>query len=72
MRRHRELTTFIVSLPFIALMPYLLPRPLEFESGHSLLAVGYVVAVLGLSRFIAIGIEHLPLRRLHRQEKADR
>jgi hypothetical protein len=67
MRRHLNLVTFLVSLPFVAFLPILFPDP-RFDAGQTLVAVAYLAAALAMSRLIAIGITRLPFRRLRRQK----
>ena len=53
--RHRDLVTFLASIPFVALLPVLFPEP-EYNVGQLLLALAYLAGALAVARLIAIGL----------------
>jgi len=67
MRRHKDLITFLLSIPFVALLPVIFPRP-EHSLGRTAVVVMYLVVALAVARLVAVGLARASLLHHPRQD----
>lgn len=53
--RHRDLITFLASIPFVALLPVLFPNP-RYNVLQFVVVLAYLAVALAVARLIAIGL----------------
>jgi hypothetical protein len=53
--RHKDLITFLASVPFVAFLPVLFPNP-QYTIAQLLVVLAYLACTLAVARLIAVGL----------------